>query len=387
MNTILYIWYDELRSLLRDKGVMIFCLFVPLAYPLLYAYVYTNEVVREVPSVVVDQCKSQKSREFIRKVDGTPDVKIIARCASMEEAKGHLQRHEAYGIYKIPDTFDLDIAQGDQTHIGLYCDMSSMLYYKALLLAATDVSLDMNRDIKITHLSPTTIRDEEIKRTPVEYEHINLYNPQSGFASFLIPPVLMLIIQQTLLLSIGMRMGDTREENMGCTIPFDRHYKNAAQIVVGKSAVYLMIYFVMAVYMFTFVHQSFSLVQIGHYSSLIAFIVPFILACIFFAMTLSALIYRREDCILIFVFLSVPLLFLSGISWPGSAIPAFWKYVSWLFPSTFGMNGYVRIMTMGAGIGDIHTEYMALWAQAAFYFGTSCLMYWRNIRRMVALKG
>lgn len=41
---IFQIWYREMGNIFRDKGIMIFILFVPLAYPLLYSYVYTNEV-------------------------------------------------------------------------------------------------------------------------------------------------------------------------------------------------------------------------------------------------------------------------------------------------------------------------------------------------------
>lgn len=88
--------------------------------------------------------------------------------------------------------------------------------------------------------------------------------------------------------------------------------------------------------------QGFALPMLGDYPTLLAFIVPYILSCTFFAITLSSLIYRREDCILIFVFMSVPMVFLSGISWPSSAMPPFWKYFSYIFPSSLGMNAYPR---------------------------------------------
>ena len=42
IRTVFRIWYDELTDLFRDKGILIFILFVPLAYPLLYSWVYTN---------------------------------------------------------------------------------------------------------------------------------------------------------------------------------------------------------------------------------------------------------------------------------------------------------------------------------------------------------
>lgn len=383
MKDLIYIWYDECRTVLRDKGILIFVVFVPIAYPLLYSYVYANEVVREVPAAVVDDCGSSLSREFVSKVDGTPDVRVAGTCANMQEAERMVKNHEAYGIIHIPETFNHDLHNGEQTHVGLYCNMSSMLYYKALLLACTDVSLTMNNDIKVERIGGVTTHDEEVAKMPILCEHVSLYNPQGGFAAFLIPPILMLIIQQTLLLGIGMEMGNTREKYCGSVIPFNFHYKRIMPIVWGKALFYLPIYFVSAVFMVTAVNHRFHLPTLGDYWTYVAFVIPYILACVFFAMTLSSLIYRREDCILVFVFMSVPMVFLSGVSWPVSSMPAFWKYISYLFPSTLGMNAYPGIMSMGCDLYDIAPYYVGIWVQVAVYFATACWVYMRNIRKML----
>ena len=366
---------------------MIFILFLPLAYPLLYSYVYTNEVVREVPVAVVDESHSELSRELLRKMDASPYMKIVVYCDNLSEAQDMIRRQEVYGIVRIPSDFTRELWKGNQAPIGLYCDMSSMLYYKALLLTATNVSLEVNKDIKVNHyLSSTTDRQAEINRMPIDYDYVPLYNPQSGFAAFLIPPVLMLIIQQTLLLGIGMSTGNSREHHMGSVILFHPWYKNPVHIVIGKALPYFMLYIILGVYMFAVVTRLFTLPQLGHYTTFIAFLVPFVLACIFLAMVLSSFIYRREDSILLLVFLSVPMLFLSGLSWPASDMPAFWKYFSYLFPSTFGMNGYVRITSSGARLSDISSEYIALWIQAGVYFLLACWFYRRQIKCILTRK-
>ena len=82
---------------------------------------------------------------------------------------------------------------------------------------------------------------------------------------------------------------------------------------------------------------------------------------------------------LVYVFTSIPLLFISGISWPGAAVPSFWKVFSWLFPSTFGINGFVQINNMGATLQEVLPEYRALWIQAGVYFLTTCLVYRRQV--------
>ena len=380
MNSVFYICQKELKAVFKDQGVLIFFLLVPLAYPLLYAFIYTGEVVREVPAAVVDMNKSTLSRDFIRKVDATPDVKIQSHCADMEEAKLLLKESKVYGVIYIPESFSSDITKGIQTQVTLYCDMSGMLYYKAILTASTEVSLKMNKAIKAKRAGNTTNRQDEISATPITYEAVNLFNPQAGYASFLLPAVLILIIQQTLLLGVGLSAGTARENNrFRDLVPLSRQYQGTLRIVLGKSSAYFIIYAIVSAYILCVVPKIFSLVQIAQAGTLAAFILPYVLSCIFFAMTCSIFIHHREACMMIYVFTSVPLLFISGVSWPGSAIPEFWRVISWLFPSTFGINGYIAINSMGATLDQVLPEFRALWIQTGVYFLTTCIVYRRQI--------
>ena len=382
LNGLFYIFRKELKATIKDQGVLIFFLLVPLAYPLIYAFIYTNEVVREVPTAVVDANNSSQSRKYIRMVDGSPDVHIQSYCADMEEAKLAMRDRVAYGIIYVPASFSEDIAEGRQTHVSVLVDMSGLLYYKSLVLANTEVSLDMNAEIKLQRAGNTTERQDEITAYPIKYQDVALYNPTNGFAAFLIPAVLMLIIQQTLLLGIGLSAGTAREHNrFRDLVPIDRHYHGTLRIVLGKGLSYLMVYAVISVYILCAVPWMFSLNRIAQPGELTLFTLPYLAACIFFSMTASAAIRNRETCMLLFVFTSVPLLFLSGISWPESAMPDFWRYFAHLFPSTFGIKGYVRINSMGATLNEVATEYRALWLQAGIYFITTCLVYrWQIIQ-------
>ena len=371
-----------MHKIFTDQGILIFFFLVPLAYPLLYAFIYTNEVVREVPAVVVDNSNSSMSREFIRKVDATADISIMGYCSDLEEAKEILKRGEAYGIYYIPEDFTDKLMHLEQSEISIFCDMSGMLYYKAMLLSATEVSLEMNKDIKIARAGNTTDRQDEVTAQPIEYESVALFNPQNGFASFLIPAVLILIIQQTLLLGVGLSVGTDRERNrINDLVPISRHYNGTLRIVMGKSFAYFLVYAVVCIYVLCVVPRIFSLPQIANPFTLMAFLLPFVIACIFFAMASSVFVRNRETCMLMFVFTSVPLLFLSGISWPSSAIPWFWKAFSYIFPSTFGIKGFVAINNMGATLNEVAIFYVALWIQAGVYFILTCVAYrWQIIR-------
>lgn len=366
---------------MRDQGVVLFVFIVPLLYPLLYAFIYTNETVRDVPVAVINNSHSPLSRQFVRMMDSTPEVKVVAQCASVAEAERLNQMGEIYAFVVIPDDFERTLSEGRQAVIGVYADMAGMLYYKSALLAATNVSLAMNKDLKIERFyTGATKRQEAIATQPVNYDYVALYNPQSGFASFLMPAVLMLIIQQTMMLGIGMVGGGIRERYNGRALPPMRTFSNPLNIACGKTIVYFVIYIVIAAYMFTVVNYLFGLPSRGRFMTYLAFIVPYILASIFMGITFSSFIYRREDCIVMFVFMSVPLLFISGISWPGAAIPRFWQWVGMLFPSTYAINGYVRINSMGASLGQVAPEFTALWIQTGVYLLLSLLFFTIAIR-------
>ena len=377
-----FIWKDELKNVFKDSGVMIFFFLVPFIYPLLYAFIYNNEVVHNAKMVVVDQSDSYLSREYIRKVDATADVKVVAVCSDMEEAKRMMDAKEAYGILYFPSEFSKNIHKGKQARVSLYCDMSALLFYKAFLLATTEVSLEIGKELRAQNNPSSTIEQEKITINPIPYESVALFNSQNGFASFLVPAILILVIQQTLILGIGMLGGTAREKNrFHSLVPVSRHFNGTLRIVFGKSLTYILLYIVVCIWALGVVPKLFSLPQVGEPWTVMLFVLPYLFASIFLSMTLSGFMTSRESPMLVFVFTSVILLFISGVSWPKEAIPPFWKAIGYLFPSTPGIQGFIRINTAGASLNEVAHEYRTLWIQAGIYFITACIIYRYQIMR------
>lgn len=380
IKNLLDVCGKELRKTVSDVGVLVFFIVVPLLYPLLYAYLYGREVVREVPVVAVDDCRSTTSREFLRKSDATPDLRIISYCSDMEEARNLLHRHKAYGVIYIPPELDRTLEEGRQATINLYCDMSGLLYYKAMLSGCTMVSLEMNREIQMVRLSGMSDREKEVMTMPIGNEYVTMFNPTNGFQGFLIPAVLILVLQQTLVLGVAMMAGTEHERRRRGELVLGEEYSNPITVLGGKGLAYLLVYGFIATYVLCVVPWLFHMPQLWKLPTLVAFIVPFLLASIFFAISISFFVRDRESCFLLFVFVSVPLIFMSGISWPTSNMPAFWKVFAQIFPSTHGVNGFALINTSGALLQDVRYELIALWIQAAAYFMTSLFIYERLYR-------
>ncbi len=383
IKDVCFVWREELKQIFHDEGVILFFIVVPLVYPLLYSWIYNNEVVHDVPVVVVDDSKSALSREFVRKCDAAAEIAVVGYVANMDEAVALVGKQEVRGVYYIPSDFSHKIARGEQATVSIYCDMAVMLNYKALYQTATNVSLGMNADIQTALAANTTARQDELTTTPLAYTEVPIFNPAGGYGSFVLPAVLILIIQQTLVLGIGLSAGTSRERHRGRhLIPISRHYHGVIRIVLGKALCYFMIYAVLAAYLTMVVPRLFDFVALAGFANLCAILFPYLLASIFFGMTVSCIVRYRENVILLVVFASVPLLFLTGVSWPQSDMPWFWESISWLFPSTFGVRAYVRVSSMGASLNDILIEYHAMWIQVVFYFTVACLVHRNQLRRL-----
>lgn len=374
--SICYIWWIEMKNTIKDEGVLIFFIIVPLLYPLLYSWIYNNEVVRDVPVVVVDQSHTATSREFIRMFDASPDVKVAYYCNSIPEAESVVGHQKANGILYFPEDFERTINRGEQAHVSIYCDMSLMLAYKAIYQTSLYVSLNIGKERQKEMIGTVTVRDEELRTQPLEVAEEPIFNVTGGYGNAVLPGVLILILQQTLLLGIGLAAGTARENNRyQDLVPISKHHNGILKIVLGKSFCYFMIYCVISAYITLAVPHIFNFTMLAAPADLIRLLLPYLLSVIFFGMTLSCLVRHRENVMLLVVFTSVPFLFLTGVSWPQSSIPGVWEGIAWLIPSTFGVRGFLRLSSMGGTFADIRTEVLALWLQAIVYFSITCLVY------------
>lgn len=366
----------ELRNILHDGGVMIIFIAAGFLYPILYNYVYKNGILEDSPVAVVDNADCSDSRRMIREMDATREIDIAYECVSMEEAKELLRTRRVNGIIYFPGDFGDKLVHRETATFSIYADMSSFLYYKNVLMGSNFVMLHEVNNIKLERFRADGLTDAQADQSvnTVLYDDINPYNRAFSYSIFLISAILMLIIQQVMFYGMSMSVGTMREENRSfATLPDHLKGRGVGRVVLGRGAVYWLIFMIIGIYVTCIVPAMFHFPQRGSFQDILVLLALFVTVCVFFCMSWSTLVTRRESAFILFLFMSPVCVFLTGFSWPTTAFPAFWKYFSYIFPSTFGCQAFINLNTAGANLEIVAPQLRALCIQGAVYFVLACV--------------
>ncbi len=366
MKELITIIRREFRAIVGDAGVMLILIFAPLIYSTIYSATYGTEVLRNIPIGVIDDDKTPSSRELINILGEGANAFVAYEPADMEEAKRLFFDREIYGIAYIPNGYEHQVAGGDAATVSLYLDASYMLMYRQVFQDFVAGISTLGTTIEFHRLlySGTQIPAAKAITEPIKYTPHTLFNPYLGYGSFVMPPIIILILQQTLLIGICMIGGTRRERGIvttqvNCSIGI---------IIAGKWITYFTIYSILSLYLLGVHYRLFHYPINGNAWSIALFMGIYLTACALFGIATSTLFRKREAPLMLLLWASIPLLMLSGVSFPPSAIPRPLQWLSYIFPSTFGTRGFIKLQTMGASLQDVAPEIRALILLIFVYF-------------------
>lgn len=366
----------EWQIVLHDQGVMIFFIVLPLIYPVVYTLIYNPEVVREMPIAVIDRSRSAESRKLVRDAVATPTVALYDYATDMPEAKRWLAEGKVFGILEIDRDYGRNIGRMETAHATFYAQMSLLLRYRAFASALTDVQIQDIADITKQRADMLGSAASSLSGAPISNEAHMLGDTQQGFASFIMPGILVLILQQSIVLGMCMLSGTSRERRRrnGGIDPLMLRGVSPSALAWGRTLCVSVFYIPATIYLLHIIPTVFNLPHIGSAADYMLFAVPFVLASCFFGQTMAYLSTDRESCFLIVVVSSVVFLFLTGLTWPRYAFPPLWSLLADVVPGVWGVEGFVRINSNGGTLAENATPYLWLWGLTAAYFVLSVLV-------------
>jgi ABC-2 type transport system permease protein len=368
MKNLFRIWLKEYLIIFSDIGSLLVFFGAIIIYPFFYPLPYTHEVLTNVPVAVVDMNQSQLSHQLTRMLDSNQFIDVTSKALTFDQAKTSLIKGEINGIIYIPEPFEKLVLRGEQALISVYSDASYFLIYKQVLSGIYHAAGTFSAGIEIKRMMARGSTQEQAlsNREPLSLLSVPLFNAIGGYATYVVPAVLVLMLQQTLLIGIGLLSGTRMEK--GDFKNTDPQYVSIVSLVLGKAFAYFSIYMVHVVYLFGILFRFYNFPQRGNPLDLVLFIIPYLFASIFLAQAISGFFKNREISMVILLFTSIPAIFLSGFSWPKSSMPDWLNHLAMLLPSTTGIEGFLRINQMGASLKDVGFNWGILLGLTAIYF-------------------
>ena len=350
---------EEWRSVWHDEGVTLIVVFALFIYGISYSLGYGGEVLNEVPIAVVEGGQGSMSRRLVRMFDALPKLRVTYDVQNMEEAEALLRERRVWGIVALSPNFEIDILAKRQSKVAIVGDASYFLAYREVVEGAVTTIQQMNAEIiEARH---------GLYNPPIIYEQRNLFNPLLGYGIFVMPAIILLIVQQTALIGLGMVTATRREQG--------KRYASSSAIVItiGRTITYLAIYALTLGFMLTVHYWLFDYPMRGKWWQCVAVILPYLLATILLAQMVGYLFRRRESSIVWLLWFSIPFLLVSGVSLPPQAFPPWLYIIGKLVPSSSAVDAWLAVQSEGAMLADVANELTLLWCLVVLY-GVGAIM-------------
>lgn len=366
MSGLFEAFQDEFRRIFTVKPVFSVIVVGAVFYSFFYPQPYLNEALRDVPIAVVDRDGTQSSRDFARLVDATSDVAVTETMPDVASAEREVYARRVDGILVIPQYFERELLHGRPSPVALYADASYFLIYQRVAGAIAAVAHTVGAEIETARLIDIGV-DPAIAMVapdPMPLTAVPVFNPEAGYATYVLPAAFVLILQQTLLMGVGLLSTlpdvDPEDERR-------RRRRGPVVTIAGKLLAYLAVEAVILPTYLIVLPYMYGLPRLGGVLPILIFAIPFVLAVAGLGFVVAGIFRKSLNVQLILAAVGLPLFMVAGFSWPSEAIPPAIRLVSYLVPSTSAIPGFVKLSQLGAPFSAVNPEFFTLWALAAFY--------------------
>jgi ABC-2 type transport system permease protein len=349
----------EWRRVLGARSAFSLLFLAPLIYGIYYPQPYLNQILRKLPIAVVDNDLSDLSRQIVETLDASGALSVVVRARTLAEARAAIDRGQAFAAVEIPPGTERDVLKGITAHIPIYADATYLFIFRSTAsgVAAAIGTLTSDLVSRGARSDGSLVKAKLASMSPADVLLQPIFNPVGGYASYVVPAAFILILQQTLLIGAAMLTRAALAKGGG-----------AFAGVLGRGVAHLTIYLPAVALYLIVLPRIYGFSTLGHLPQLFALATVFLLATSFMGQAVGAWFTRPENATILLLATSLPQFFMAGFAWPREAIPDVALAFGRLFPADSAIDGLVRINQLGASIGEVAHDWLALWCLALAYF-------------------
>ncbi|MGZ7031167.1 MAG: ABC transporter permease, partial [Thermoanaerobaculia bacterium] len=275
MNGFVAVFRKELTQMIRDRATLMFSLFVPVFELILFGVIDMN--AKNIPTVVLDQSRTQESRRLIEQFQATSYLKLNGFVASRADLEHAIVAGHAQVAVEIPPDFARNLVAGRNATVLVMIDGSDSSVATSALAAANGVVLqEAVRDlIERSGVQPR-----------IESRPVMMFNPDMRSANLLIPGLIAILL--TFSGTILSAFAIVKERERGTLEQLMVTPVSPLAVVLGKILPYLGVAYTSLIIVLVLMRFLFRVPIYGSVTLLMSLSVVYVLALLSFGLLISS---------------------------------------------------------------------------------------------------
>lgn len=295
--------------------MLVFFLLIPLTCPLMCTFVCAGRIMHRIPMTMVSGDGATLDHRFVHAISTDTSIRVRSRYTSVRRKGGLLGRAEMCNVLCVPRDFDGSVSSKGRAAIDVCYSVDNVLCCGTLMLTDAGTSLALGGGVRVRQVKGAARQRSRVDATPVRCRSVSLFGPRSKFTDFLVPTILVLVVRRALLLNVKLSTKAThRGGHFGSLIPVDQRCRNALHVMNKGSLTCFLVCTLITTCILYLMPRLFSLMRVTRPVALLTFIIPCVLTYVFFTVAYSVFVRRERSYLVVCIFASIPLLFVSKVS-------------------------------------------------------------------------
>jgi len=333
----------------------------PVFIFILYASIYKEEILREIPVVVFDEDHSELSRRIIELIESSPSMKIVDYVVSQKEIKDRFLNGNIQGAFYFPNDFEYQVKKGKSSTVVVYKNTSNLIIGNTLLKDASTIIKSASAAALITKLGKTGVPANAGMNiaNAIKVDTQILYNPNYSYSNFLVPGLLGVTLQMMIMIASVIVISSEFTHNT-----FEELLKvsgnNVWNILIGKAFPHFIIHCATALLIVGIIFPLFDIKILGSIPSILFLFALFILANLMLGLMISSFFHDQFFATELAVFFNTPGFIFSGFTFPLWSMPLAHNVIAMTMPFTHFLSAFLKVFQMNTPLSNCINEILTL---------------------------
>jgi ABC-2 type transport system permease protein len=346
----------EFIQILRDRSTFGLIFMMPIIQLLLYGFAINTDP-KLLPTALVSADQSVYVRDITTALQNTQYFKITEQPRSEGDAEKLMATGQVQFIIEIPENFSRELLRGENPSILVVAD-------------ATDPVAIGNAEASLGHINQTALARDlsnapeslAFHAPPFEIRIHNRYNPEGITSYNIIPGLIAMLLNMTLISMTAVAM--TRERERGTLENLLAMPARPVEVMIGKITPFIIIAYIQTFVILLAAYFLFKMPFEGSVVLLVLALGLYIVANLAIGFTISTFARNQLQAMQMTFFYFMPALLLSGFLFPFRGMPMWAQYLGDMFPMTHALRILRGIVLKGLGPSDIWVD---IWPMLLFF--------------------